>query len=69
MGHGFSKHPAYIVNMLEHDGMKGVRGEKLHTCKKEQEGRIEMILSYLLALSRFKDNKGTTAQRRKCVTV
>ena len=48
MAHGSSKRQAYIVNMKVHDGTKGVKMEKLNTCKKEPEEIIEMLVSHLM---------------------
>jgi hypothetical protein len=48
MDRGSSKHQAYIVNRMEHDGTKVVKTEKLNTGKKEQEEKKEMKISHLL---------------------
>jgi hypothetical protein len=48
MAREFSKHQAYIVNRMEHDGTMSVKMEKLNTCKKEQEEIREMTISHLL---------------------
>jgi hypothetical protein len=46
MAHVSSGHQAYIVNMLEHGGMRVVETGRLNTCIRVQEEIKEMIIPH-----------------------
>jgi hypothetical protein len=47
---------AYILNMMEHDGMMALKTEKSHNGKNEQAATVKMIICFSRILSQPKYN-------------